>query len=42
MHIYRGLLSTTHKLSIGVMKLGWFVPWDVNMCTSYFNMGGFD
>ena len=22
------------------MKLGWIVPWDVNMCTCYFNWGG--
>ena len=22
------------------MKLGWIVPWDVNMCTCYFNRGG--
>ena len=21
------------------MKLGWVVPWDVNMCTCYFNWG---
>ena len=21
------------------MKLGWIVPWDVNMCTCYFNWG---
>ena len=23
------------------MKLGWIVPWDVKMCTCYFNQGDF-